>query len=59
MAKTLKDKWLKDVHNVWQSLKLDGSNKILVALAWSHDEEVRKAKLFPEYVAADTTFGLN
>ena len=59
LAKTLKDEWLKDVQKVRQSLKLDGLNEILVAIYWSHDEEVRKAKLFPEYIAADTTFGVN
>ena len=59
LAKMLKEEWLKDVQKVRQSLKLDGSNKILVDVAWLHDEEVRKAKLFPEYIAADTTFGVN
>ena len=47
LAKTLKEECLKDVQKVRQSLKLDGSNEILVDIAWSHDEEVRKAKLFP------------
>ena len=47
LAKMLKEEWLKEVQKVRQSLKLDGSNKILVDVAWLHDEEVRKAKLFP------------
>ena len=59
LAKTLKEEWLKDVQKVRQGLKLDGLNEILVAISWSHDQEVRKAKLFLEYIVADTTFGVN
>ena len=58
LAKTLKEEWLKEVQKVRQSLKLDELNEIFVAIAWSHDEELRKAKLFPEYIAADTMFGV-
>ena len=59
LAKTLKEEQLKDVQKVRQGLKLDGSNKILIAISWLHDQEVRKTKLFLEYIVADATFGLN
>ena len=59
LPKTLKEEWLKDVQKVRQGLKLDGSNEILVAISWSHDQEVRGKKIFLEYIAADTTFGVN
>ena len=44
LAKTLKEEWLKDVQKVRQGLKLDGSNKILIAISWSHEQKVRKTK---------------
>ena len=41
-----------------QELKVT-NDKILVAFAWVHDEDLRSFKLFPELLAIDTTFGLN
>ena len=35
------------------------STEILVSCAWCHDHEKRKITMFPEYLAFDTTFGLN
>ena len=35
------------------------SSEILVSCAWCHDHEKRKISMFPEYLAFDTTFGLN
>lgn len=47
------------IHNWRESLKLQDSNDILVAFAWCHDEEIRKAEMFPEFLAMDVTFGVN
>ena len=41
------------------SLKLSDTNKVLVAFAWAHDEELRSAMMYPEFLAADITFGVN
>ena len=35
------------------------TREILVSCAWCHDHEKRKITMFPEYLAFDTTFGLN
>lgn len=32
---------------------------ILVAFAWCHDEELRNAEMYPEFLASDITFGVN
>ena len=37
----------------------DQSSEILVSCAWCHDHEKRKISMFPEFLAFDTTFGLN
>ena len=42
-----------------QQLKLNHSNDILVAFAWCHDEEIRATEMFPEFLGADVTFGVN
>jgi hypothetical protein len=44
----------------WRNeLKLGENNEILVAFAWSHNEESRKLCMFPEFTAVDLTFGVN
>ena len=44
----------------WRSsLKMTDSDQIMVAFAWCHDEENRKYKMFPEFLACDMTFGVN
>ena len=40
-------------------LSLKDSNHILVAFAWAHDEELKSTEMYPEYLAADVTFGVN
>ena len=43
----------------WRKLlKVGTNNKILVAFAWSHDDELKNAMKFPEFWACDTTFGV-
>ena len=42
-----------------KQLMLTDSDELLVSCAWVHDEERRKASMFPEYLSVDTTFGLN
>ena len=41
-----------------KKLKVGNDNKILVAFAWSHDDELQNAMKFPEFWACDTTFGV-
>ena len=49
-----------DEITLWrQELKLGDNNEILVAFAWSHNEETRKLSMFPEFIAVDLTFGMN
>jgi len=48
-----------DIESWRKELKLDDSNEILVAFAWSHNEEARLFSMFPEFIAADLTFGIN
>jgi len=48
-----------DVELWRQELKLGDNNEILVAFAWSQSEETRKLSMFPEFIAADLTFGVN
>ena len=43
----------------WRKLLQVGTNnKILVAFAWCHDDELQNARKFPEFWACDTTFGV-
>ena len=42
-----------------ESLKLDNTNDVLVAFAWAHDDELKSAEMFPEFFAADITYGVN
>ena len=41
-----------------ESLRIKDSDSILVAFAWCDDGEMRLARMFPEYWACDTTFGV-
>jgi hypothetical protein len=52
-------KYSESIKNWPTSLKLDKTNDILVAFAWVHDEELRCAKMFPEFIGVDVTFGVN
>ena len=47
-----------DVAEWRKALKVKDDTKILVAFAWCHDEELRLARMFPEFFACDTTFGV-
>ena len=42
-----------------ESLGLDNDENILVSFAWAFDCELRKLRMFPEYIAVDGTFGIN
>ena len=48
-----------DVDSWRNSLKISNSNEILVSLAWCHEEECRKIRMFPEFLCGDMTFGVN
>ena len=49
----------KDEVETWRKkLKVGNDNKILVAFAWCHDDELQNAIKFPEFWACDTTFGV-
>ena len=41
-----------------RALKIKDDQSLLVAFAWCHDEELRLARMFPEFMACDTTFGV-
>ena len=50
----------KDSVNDWRdSLKLSETNDILVSFAWAHDDELKAAEMYPEFLAADITYGVN
>ena len=40
------------------SLKVKDSTTLLVAFAWCDDEQLRLGRMFPEFLACDTTFGV-
>ena len=40
------------------SLKVDDGKRILVALAWMHNDQHRKILMYPEVLSADVTFGV-
>ena len=43
----------------WRKLlKVGNTNKLLVAFAWCHDDELQNARQFPEFWACDATFGV-
>ena len=43
----------------WDSLTTSNKGDILVAFAWAHDEEVKAAEKYPEFLGVDVTFGVN
>ena len=46
--------------NDWRrELKLNEPNNIRVALPWAHDEEIRCASMFPDFLCVDMAFGVN
>ena len=46
--------------DTWRTtLGLSNNKEILVAFAWSHDYELRKLRMYPEWMAIDGTFGVN
>ena len=47
------------IKNWRDELSLSPTNDILVAFAWAHDEEIRMAQMFPEFLGVDVTFGVN
>ena len=47
------------VKNWRESLQLAGTNDVLVAFAWAHDEELKNTQMFPEVLCMDITFGVN
>lgn len=45
---------------IWRrDLSIDGTEQILVSIAWCLDEEKEEFNNYPEYIACDVTFGLN
>ena len=47
------------VHSCGESLKLSGTNDVLVAFAWAHDNELKHTEMYPEFLSTDITFGVN
>ena len=47
------------VDNWRESLKLSGTNDVLVAFAWAHDNELKHTEMYPEFLSTDITFGVN
>ena len=47
------------IKNWRDELKLSESNKGLVSFAWCHDEELKSIQMYPEFLGADVTFGVN
>ena len=51
---------VKSTNNWRDSLTLSKKQGgILVTFAWRHDEELRNAEMYPEFLASDITFGVN
>ena len=49
----------KDDIAAWRlSLKVKDSTTLLVAFAWCDDDQLRLGRMFPEFLACDTTFGV-
>ena len=49
----------RDDVELWRMLlRVGDSQKILVAFAWCHDEELRRVRMSPEFLACDTIFGV-
>ena len=49
----------KSVRNWRDALQLKSTNNVLVAFACAHDDEVKNTEMYPEFLAADVTFGVN
>ena len=47
------------IDNWRDSLKLSNSNDVLVSFAWAHDDELKAVEMYPEFLAADITYGVN
>ena len=47
-----------EVESWRKELKAFSSDKILVAFAWCHEEELQLANMFPEFLACNVTFGV-
>ena len=51
---------VRSTKNWRESLSLSKSKgDVLVAFAWAHDDELRNAEMYPEFLAGDITFGVN
>lgn len=61
-ADEINDKDIPVYHNQMESwrkeLSIKDSDKILVAFAWYHDEDIRLCQIFAEFLACDDTFGV-
>jgi hypothetical protein len=49
---------IEEIKNWRKMLNVNDGKKILMAFAWTHHEEKRKAHMFPEVFSADVTFGI-
>ena len=49
----------REIQDWRDELELNDSNNILVAFAWAHDDELKSTEMYPEFLAADVTFGVN
>ena len=49
---------IEEIQSWRKMLNVEDGKKILVAFAWTHNEEKRKAHMFPEVFSADVTFGI-
>ena len=48
-----------DEINEWRKLlQLADETQLLVAFAWCHDDQLRLVRMYPEFLACDTTFGV-
>ena len=49
----------KDMFNWRNELEVTGTQKILVAFAWCHNDEYRNIQMSPHFLSGDMTFGCN
>ena len=49
----------KDMFNWRDQLEVTGTEKILVAFAWCHNDEYRNVQMSPYFLSGDMTFGVN
>ena len=60
MTESQVSKFSQDTISNWRdSLTTSNKGDILVAFAWAHDEEVKAAEKYPEFLGVDVTFGVN